>query len=103
LISVTNPLDGTITYSYNGDNDLLSITDPLDQTTSYGYDLDGEETSVTTPNGDTTDFGYDALGRVDSETLPSIGGGSGGGPTTYTYRSFAATKGLVMGELRLAA
>ena len=47
-------------------------------TLTYSYDQLNDETSVT-----------DSL--------------SSQGLTSYTYRSFAATKGLAMGELRLAA
>lgn len=54
LISVTNPESGTITYSYNDNNDLLEKTDPR-----------------LLPNGSTkikTTLAYDALNRLTSKT-----------------------------------
>ena len=49
---------------------LLSETDPLGQTTTYSYDAGRNLTSITDPLGNITRFTYDAQGRVLTATDP---------------------------------
>jgi YD repeat-containing protein len=78
MLTDEDALGNTTTYTYNSLGRLTSITEPGTSiaTIQYAYDSAGDLTQVTDEVGDTI---------------------------TYTYRSIAATKGLVMGELRLAA
>ncbi len=54
------------TFDFKGH--VLSQTDPLRQTTSYSYDTNGNRTSVTEPLGWTTTFGYDNRANVVAKT-----------------------------------
>ncbi len=64
------------------------------------YDNDGELTDTTDADDRRTMNSYNADGDQTGETWV---GSSPAEKITYTYRSIAATKGLAMGELRLAA
>ena len=75
----TLPNSATVTYVYDNDRELTDTTDADSRRTTYSYDADGDQTGETW------------VGASPSEKI------------TYTYRSFAATKGLVGRELRLAA
>ena len=79
--------EGTYTYTYDNANELTNVDKGGTQVESYSYSYDS--------NGNRTGTGYSTT--VMNETLTSPG------VITYTYRSFAATKGLALGELRLAA
>ncbi len=103
VATVTDPLDRTTTYSYDGDHYVTDITYPdgstqgsayqtafhamtssTDQngnTTTYAYDSEGHETSMTDPAGDTTTNTYTAGGLLQTTTDPD------GATTTYSYDS----------------
>jgi hypothetical protein len=55
-----------------------------------------------TSTGDVWTYGYDLGGQMVT-AVEKTSGGTTLESVTYTYRSIAATKGLAMGELRLAA
>jgi RHS repeat-associated protein len=91
----------TYTYGYDLDGDLLTATDSLGHTTSYSYNALNEKTSVENADGDTTGFTYDGDGNVltvtdglshttsytyndRGEVLTQVQP-SGGGTTAYTY------------------
>lgn len=72
LESVTDPLEGTWTYGYNGQGDRTSEIDPLGSTRALGHDKDSRLTSIVTPRGNvegaeaaefTTTIERDLLGR----------------------------------------
>lgn len=52
-------------------NVLLSSTDPLGNTTSYSYDADYNVAAVTDPRGNTTSMTYDTDGNLVSRTAPA--------------------------------
>jgi YD repeat-containing protein len=69
-------LTGTTTLTYNAASELLSITYPSGQFLKFTYSVGGQRTQSVDRDGFTVN---------------------------YTYRSFAAAKGLGRGELPLAA
>ena len=76
--------DGTYTYTYDNANELTGAYKSGTQTESYSYDLNGNRNSTGYTTG------------TENETTASPG-------YTYTYSSFAATKGFVEQKLRRAA
>jgi len=105
VLSVTDPLNRTTTYTYDSAGNvtsttrlagtpnavtssftyhptfskLTSITDPLGHTTKMEYDNAGNETSITDALGQKTVFAYDANGELLNITDPL------GHITSYTY------------------
>ncbi len=79
LISETDPLGNTTSYTYNGLGQVLTVTDPLNHTTTYDYDAFGRQTKVIDPLGRTTSTTYNPAGRVESVTDPL------GQVTSYQY------------------
>ena len=49
---------------------LFRVTDPLERTTSYTYDGMGRRATVTDGRGNTRRFEYDAFGNVVKEIAP---------------------------------
>ena len=96
--------EGTYTYTYDNANELTGVDKNGTQVESYSYDLNGNRTgtgySTTVMNETATSPGvtytYDNAGNM-------ITAKSGSSTTTYTYSSFAATKGFVEQKLRRAA
>jgi RHS repeat-associated protein len=101
LASVSDPIGGQTSYSYDADGDLTSITDPRGHTTNASYnnsDLESSQTdalsrtsswtyygddtlqSYTAPNGKSTSYSRDALGRVAEINFPASS-------ISYTYDS----------------
>ena len=105
-------VNSSFSYTYNLLGEVTTMTDVANNTTAYGYDATGQLTQVTLPGGTTITYVYNAAGDrtevIDGGTTTSYSSNADNevtqvGSTTYTYRSFAATKGLALGELRLAA
>ena len=67
----------TITYAYNGDNELTSQTSGLSGTTTNSYDLNGSLTTSTI-GGVVTAYTYDARNKM-------VGYSSGATSATYLY------------------
>ena len=96
-----SPLFNLVTVSYDADGDITQVRD-ANSNYQYTYNAD-DEVSTFADNGTTglplvtLTYGYDGDNNVTtvSDSL--------GGLTTYTYSSFAATKGFTRRELRLAA
>jgi len=66
-------------------NRLTSVTDPLSGTTSYTYDDLGNMLTLTDPVGNTTTWTYDGLGRVKTEAKTvATGLNANGAPVTTT-------------------
>ncbi len=83
LSSITDPFSQTVTFTYNGSNQLQSIKDPANRLTTFTVS-GGDLTAVEYPDGSTWDYGYDGSARMTSVTEPS----SSGEPTkttTITY------------------
>jgi YD repeat-containing protein len=74
--------NATVTYTYNGNNQLLTETRIGDgaYSTSYGYDDAGNQTSQVRPgtNPETDTYTWDLRGRMATATV-------GGVQTAYTY------------------
>ena len=87
LTTVTVPGRGDWVYKHRG-NMLMSLTDPLAHTTSYTYDAMARPATVTDGRGNTRRYEYDAYGNVVKEVAPS--------PLSYVVtRTFNATNDLV--------
>ena len=91
----------TVTYTYDGDGNLLTVTDGARQhrhvlvygprpiahrdrpspggTTTYAYDLAGRLVSLTDPDDNITTWTYNQANEVATQTSPT------GGVTSYTY------------------
>ena len=69
LISSTDPLGQTVSFTYTGTDDrLASVTDANGNTTQYGYDGKGNLTSTTYADGTIESVAYDPVGNVMSST-----------------------------------
>ncbi|GBD99359.1 tRNA(Glu)-specific nuclease WapA precursor [bacterium BMS3Abin07] len=73
--------DGTTTYEREpGTNRILSITDPLDRTVSYTYDSAGNVTAITDNAGNTTTYEYESTFNKLTKITDAPGN-----VTTFTY------------------
>ena len=78
LLSVTDPLNRTETFTYNVTGNMLTSVDGARFTTTYAYNTRGLPTSITPPDPDgtgpltspVTRLAYDSLGRVVTLTNP---------------------------------
>ncbi len=68
LLSTTDGLGHTTSYSYNEAGQLLTQTNSLGHVTRYEYDRKGYLARVTYPTGKTEQFSYDSVGRLASYT-----------------------------------
>ncbi|MGC1343340.1 MAG: hypothetical protein WA854_13500, partial [Candidatus Binataceae bacterium] len=101
----SSPLNNTVTYTYDNDQNRLTMTAGSQAQTSYGYDKDnhltsesrgaqsvgisydsdGRYTALTLPNGVTVNYNqYDADSHPTSISYSSTGGGTLGN-LTYGY------------------
>jgi RHS repeat-associated protein len=78
LLSMTDPLNRTKTFTYNSTGNMLTAVDAAGFTTTYAYTTRGLTTSVTQPDPDgagpltapVTGLAYDTLGRLITLTNP---------------------------------
>jgi RHS repeat-associated protein len=68
ISKVTDALGRVTTLRYDIHGNLISSTDALNQTTSYTYDAFGELTGITDPLGHATRIEYDAQGNLVATT-----------------------------------
>jgi RHS repeat-associated protein len=101
ILQITNPLQGTNSFSYDANGNLVGLTDPLGHSTtwthdnmervtaridpllrqdSFSYDQNGNLISYTDKKGQVTSFTYDALNR---NTMVGFGTVVNGASTTY--------------------
>ena len=73
LETITGNGAGTITSSYNHDDELTQTVDANNGTTTYTYDANGSQSGVTSPTGTTTNV-YDLQGRLASVVNKSTSG-----------------------------
>jgi RHS repeat-associated protein len=80
VVSSTNPLTHTTSYSYDSAGDLIKMTSPLNEITTYGYDAAGRRTAMVDPRGNVsggtpsahqTTTAYNALDQVVGVTDPA--------------------------------
>mgnify|MGYP001583591971 FL=1 len=109
LIKIIDPINGTISYTYDSRGRLTSVTDSIGNPTSYEYDslgrviktssLDtgiitytynsvGNMLTKTDANGITTSYSYDALNRLANIKFPDSSEN-----ITYTYDNCTNGKG----------
>ena len=91
-------------YLYDNASRLLRVANLSSTSTtlssfSYALDAVGNRLRVVESSGNRVTWSYDKTYQLKNEQRS----GSNSYNITYTYRSFAATKHLVRGELRLAA
>jgi len=79
LISKTDGLGETETFTYDEDNNRTSWTDRRDNTSSYAYDDFGNTLVITDTMGGVQTFSYDEQNNLLSET------DANGNETDYTY------------------
>lgn len=70
VASVTEPNGHATVNTYDAMGNLLTSTDALGRTTSYTWDALNDETSVTDPTGVKTTMTYDAAGNLLSRSTP---------------------------------
>ncbi|MFI7672301.1 RHS repeat-associated core domain-containing protein [Actinophytocola sp. NPDC049390] len=75
LVSATDGLGVTTTYSYDADDQLVSQTEPVTATssitTSFGYDAAGRRTRLTNGLGNSFLYSYNTLGLPETMTEPA--------------------------------
>ena len=92
LVSLTNPLGGVSTFTYNAHNQVTSVTNPLGGTKTFTYDAEGRKLSEKDADGVGTSHTFDKAGQVTSVTEGN------GNTTTFTYDGFGRKVGASNGE-----
>jgi RHS repeat-associated protein len=69
LIRTTDPLTGTVEYTYTVRGQVRLVTDENDHTTTYRYDGFGQRVAITDALDTVTRFGYDGVGRLITTTV----------------------------------
>ena len=90
LLSTTDANGNTVTYTYDGNNNMLSQTAQLNGspvTTSYTYNNFAEVLTMTDPLGNTTTNTYDANGNLLSVTSPAPNGQTPASVTQFAYNT----------------
>jgi len=91
LLTATDALGHTTTYTYDSSNNVLSQAVQLNSTTtpttSYTYNSVGQVLTVTDALGHATTNTYDAHGNLTSVTTPVPGGGPTASVTQFGYNS----------------
>jgi len=65
--SMTDGL-GSTTWDYDNLNRLVSVTDPFNATVGYSYDAASNRTGLSYPDGKTVSYTYDAINRLTNVT-----------------------------------
>jgi len=79
IIKITDAAGGTLSYTYDGNNDRMSVTNQDGKTTQFAYDGSGNITRITDALGNTTVFTYDAKNDLLTATNPK------GKTTNFSY------------------
>ncbi|MDQ7787816.1 MAG: MopE-related protein [Thermodesulfovibrionales bacterium] len=87
LLSETDELWNTTTYTYDFERKMTAMTDSIGNTTAYTYNTYGQVTSIRDPQGNRTLYEYDANGNLTSTT----------DPTGATIRSWHDLRGNITG------
>lgn len=91
LMSVTNPLSETTSYTYSTLFDsvkhkVATITNPLNKTWSYTYDESGNLLTATNPLSNKTTYTYDELNNLRTVTPPADTANTSNTDKTVTYK-----------------
>jgi RHS repeat-associated protein len=70
LLSTTNALNETTSFTYNASGLVTSVTDPLGHTSRVEYDAQGNISAQIDPLNNRTTFEYDAIGRPTAVVDP---------------------------------
>jgi len=90
LLTTIDADGNTITYTYDGNNNILSKSAQLNGsavTTSYTYNSFGEVLTMTDPLGNTTTDTYDANGNLLTVTAPAPNGQTAASVTQFAYNT----------------
>ena len=90
LLTTTDANGYSITYTYDGNNNMLSQTAQLNGqpvTTSYTYNSFAEVLTMTDPLGNTTTNTYDAHGNLLTVSSPAPDGQTPPSVTQFTYNT----------------
>ncbi|MFZ6028030.1 MAG: RHS repeat-associated core domain-containing protein, partial [Chloroflexota bacterium] len=79
ITSIIDPQGAAAAFTYDANGNLLTATDALGNSTAYAYDGKGQIITITDALGRITTFTYDSQGNVSSSTDQL------GGVTTMTY------------------
>jgi RHS repeat-associated protein len=79
LVSVSDPITGTVSYAYDLAGNRTQLVYPDGKVVTYTYDADNRLIQVDDWDKGLTRYAYDAVGRLTSATLPN------GMTTTYQY------------------
>jgi RHS repeat-associated protein len=96
--SVTDPDGHTASATFDSNGNLLTSTDALGNTTTYTYNAFDEPLTVTDPMGIETSYGYDSTGNLLTKTVT----GTGGSPvetTTDAVCEASCPSGYQLGDL----
>jgi YD repeat-containing protein len=63
---------GVTTYVYDDLGRLISVDDPITGTVSYGYDLAGNRTQLTYPTGEVVTYTYRCMGLSRGKHLTNL-------------------------------
>ena len=84
LQSVTDALNRTVSYQYDGAGRVTLETLSDGQQIQFGYDANGNLTSLTPPNRPAHSFDYDGIDETQDYTPPAVSGMTNSA-THYTY------------------
>jgi RHS repeat-associated protein len=91
VLSRTNELGYTSSYTYDSNNNVLTIAAPpsggASATTTYTYNLIGEPLTVTDPLGYVTTNTYNSKGNLLAVTTPAPGGSTAASQTQFAYNA----------------
>ena len=91
LLSSTDPLSYTTSYTYDGSNNVASVTQPAvngaNPQTTYTYNSFGEVVTMTDPLGNVTSNTYDTHGNLLSVTTPPPNGNTASSVTHFAYNA----------------
>ena len=89
VLTSTDDLSNTTTYTYDSANDMLTASKPLNvsttATTSYTYNSFGEVLTMTDPSGNTTTNTYDPNGNLLTVTPPQPNSNTAASLTQFAY------------------
>jgi YD repeat-containing protein len=91
LLSTTDDLGNTTSYTYDGSSNMVSASKPLNSSTTartfYTYNSFGEVLTSTDALGNTTTNSYDTHGNLLSVTSPALNSSTAASVTQFSYNT----------------
>lgn len=91
MLDETDALGHKVSYTYDGNSNMLSQSEPLDANTTVGwtytYNSFGEVLAATDPLGNVTTNTYDTHGNLLTVTTPKPDANTAASVTTFAYNS----------------